>query len=382
MSLFLSRLVKPALVRRSSSVSLLISNGFSTSLRQSPPCSIIGAKPCLPLEYFYRSGLGTLIIANANVADMSCLVRLEKKVPVDLVHNDPDDTMVTIGASHGWVASLKDDGILRLHDDLNPVASDTDPKRIQLPPLVTLPHCQTKIITNVSMSSSSPEDDEDCVVAVKFLGPQLSFCRPAQSKPEWTNIKIENSCFYSSRVMFSKKDNVFRIPGSGGHLIGSWDLREPNDKLKLQNVRFENLPPKLPTPIRELMDSCTKSEHLVESPSNGETFLVKQYRKTAKFVEGVAQMKTQFLMVFKLDEEGNAVYTQDMGDLTMFLSMSEPFCVPSTSFPGLLPNNVYILDFDETAMVNLVDGYPFVSTNGESDAPYYIPPQNILDSES
>ncbi|RID74243.1 hypothetical protein BRARA_B01351 [Brassica rapa] len=308
---------------------------------------------------------------------MSCLVRLKKKVPVDLVHNDPDDTMVTIGASHGWVASLQVDGILRLHDDLNPYASYTDPKRIPLPPLVTLPHCQTKIITNVSMSSSSPEDDEDCVVAVKFLGPQLSFCKPAgKSKPEWTNIKIENPCFYSSRVMFSKKDNMFRIPGAGGHRIGSLDLCEPNDKLKLQCVGFENLPPKLPTP---LMDSCCMSQHLVESTSTGETFLVKQYRKTAKIVEGVAQMKTQFLMVFKLDDEGNAVYTQDMGDLTMFLSMSEPFCVPSTSFPGLLPNYVYILDFDETAMVSLEDGFPLVATNGKTDAPYYIPPQNILD---
>ena len=121
------------------------------------------------------------------------------------------------------------------------------------------------------------------------------------------------------------------------------------------------------------------SQHLVESTSTGETFLVKQYRKTAKIVEGVAQMKTQFLMVFKLDDEGNAVYTRDMGDLTMFLSMSEPFCVPSTSFPGLLPNYVYILDFDETAMVSLVDGFPLVATNGKTDAPYYIPPQNILD---
>ncbi|CAN7122258.1 unnamed protein product [Brassica rapa subsp. narinosa] len=361
------------------SVSLLISNGFSTtSLRQTPPCSIIGAKPCLPLEFFYRSGLGTLIIANANVADMSCLVRLKKKVPVDLVHNDPDDTMVTIGASHGIRVQAQEDGTLCLQDDLNPYASYTDPKRIPLPPLVTLPHCQTKIITNVSMSSSSPDDDEDCVVAVKFLGPQLSFCKPAgkSSKPEWTNIKIENPCFYSSRVMFSKKDNMFRIPGSGGHLIGSLDLFEPNDKLKLQCVGFENLPPKLPTP---LMDSCCMSQHLVESTSTGETFLVKQYRKTAKIVEGVAQMKTQFLMVFKLDDEGNAVYTRDMGDLTMFLSMSEPFCVPSTSFPGLLPNYVYILDFDETAMVSLVDGFPLVATNGKTDAPYYIPPQNILD---
>ncbi|CAH8332846.1 unnamed protein product [Eruca vesicaria subsp. sativa] len=96
----------------------------------------------------------------------------------------------------------------------------------QLPPLVTLPHCQTKIITNVSMSSSSPEDDKDYIVAVKFLGPQLSFCRPARksSKPEWTNIKIENPCFHSSCVMYSKKDNVFGVLGSGGHVIASLDF--------------------------------------------------------------------------------------------------------------------------------------------------------------
>ncbi|KAH0896744.1 hypothetical protein HID58_046312 [Brassica napus] len=318
----------------------------TSSLRQTSPCFVIGARPCLPLESFYHNRLGTLSIGIVN-PEKGCVIRLPKKVSVDLVHNDLNDTMVTIGASHGWVASLKNDGILLLHDDLNPYALYEDPICLPLPPLVTLPHCQTKIITNVSMSSSSPENNEDCVVAVKFLGPQFSFCKPAgkSSTPEWTNIKIENPCFYSSRVMFSKKDNMFRIPGSGGHLIGSLDLCEPNDKLKLQCVGFENLPPKLPTP---LMDSCCMSQHLVESTSTGETFLVKQYRKTA---EGVARMKTEYLMVFKLDDEGNALYTEDMGDLTMFLSKSEPFCISSTSFPGFKPNRVHILDFEETACV-------------------------------
>ncbi|CAH2069898.1 unnamed protein product [Thlaspi arvense] len=178
MSLLLSRLGKPALVRRSSL--LLLSNGFSISLRQTPPCSIFGAEP-------WGWGLGKLVIWNANESNYT---RLEKRVPPELLFNDLFKTLVTIGASHGWVATTKDDGILRLQDDLNPVASDIDPKRIPLPPLVTLPHCQTQIVTNVAMSSSSPED-EDCVVAVKFLGPQLSFCRPA-NKPEWTNIRIEN----------------------------------------------------------------------------------------------------------------------------------------------------------------------------------------------
>ncbi|KAF8110539.1 hypothetical protein N665_0082s0010 [Sinapis alba] len=312
-------------------------------------------------------------------------------VSAELVYNDWFDTTVTIGASHGWVDSLKDDEILRLHDDLNPYALYKDPICIPLSPLVTLPHCQTQIITNVAMSSSSPENDEDCVMAVKFLGPQLSFCKPdAHSKPEWTNIKIEKPCFFSSRVMFSKKENMFRIPGYGGNLIGSWDICEPfgfpastEPKLepKLQNVRFQNVPPKLPNPIRELMDSCCMSQHLVESPSTGETFLVKQYSKR-EIVEGVAKMKTEFLMVYKLDEEGNAVYTQDMGDVTMFLSKSEPFCLPSTSFPGLYPNWVHILDFDQHTSVHLMDGYPLDATISTVSVPYFIifiPPQNIVD---
>ena len=41
-------------------------------------------------------------------------------------------------------------------------------KRISLPPLVALPHCQTQMVTKVAVSSSSPEE-ENCVVAVKFF---------------------------------------------------------------------------------------------------------------------------------------------------------------------------------------------------------------------
>ncbi|KAH0937673.1 hypothetical protein HID58_005134, partial [Brassica napus] len=279
--------------------------------------------------------LGGLIVA---YADTHAWTELDKMVRLELVCNSINHgKTLTIGASHGWVASLKEDGTLCLQDDLNPYASYTDPKRIPLPPLVTLPHCQTKIITNVSMSSSSPEDDEDCVVAVKFLGPQLSFCKPAgkSRKPKWTSIKLENPCFYSSRVMFSKKHNMFRIPGSGGHLIRSWDPCNPSDDPKLQSVR--------------------KSEHLVESRPTGETFLVKQYKKLAENDE---------------DDEGNAVQTRDMGDLVMFISMSEPFCVPSTSFPGMYTNNVYLYDYDENGYVD-VAGTPFDMASAK-DPPLFL----------
>ena len=88
------------------------------------------------------------------------------------------------------------------------------------------------------------------------------------------------------------------------------------------------------------------------------------------------KMKTEALMVFKLDEEGNAVYTEDIGDLVIFLSRAEPFCVPASSFPGMYPNRVEIFDVDEIGSVNLATGT--VSTrNSTFNAPYYFPPQNI-----
>ncbi|XP_020891737.1 uncharacterized protein LOC110231131 [Arabidopsis lyrata subsp. lyrata] len=357
---------KPVLVRASP----LLSNGISSSSVQTPPCYILGAKQC-------EAYVGKLMIVNAN--DRKCICTyLDKKVPLDLVYNHPYNEMVKIGSSHGWVATLRYDGILRLQDDLNPVASDSDPKRISLPPLVTLPHCQTQIITNVSMSAPSPEE-EDCVVAVKFLGPQLSFCRPAaQCNPEWINIRIANPCFFSSRVMFSKKDDMFCILGSGGDIIGSWDLRKHKHTPKLQKLQFQNLPELKNTTLEVLSSCCCTIEHLVESRCTGETFLVKQYKKTAEIVDGIAKMKTEALMVFKLDGEGNAVYTQDIGDLSIFLSNSEPFCVPPSTFPGMFRNTVYIFDFDELGFFDLSkDNYVGAFSTPSTMFPYFIPPQKI-----
>nr|VDD21560.1 unnamed protein product [Brassica oleracea] len=368
MSLILNRLSKLWLGKSRRSTLLLLSNGFSSSSRkkQTPPCFVVSAELCEP----YEACLGKLVISEVH----NDMINQEKKVHLELLYNNIFDKVVTIGASNGWVATLSgDDGILRLQDDLNPYASYTDPKSIPLPPLVTLPCCQTQIVTNVSMSSSSPED-EDCVVAVKFLGPQLSFCRPAQSKPEWTNIRIENSCFFSSLpTMFSKKEGMFRVLGAGGHLVGTWDLQ--NHKHKIQRLRFKNIP-ELTKTTNELMDSCCTYEHLVESVTTGETFLVKQYKKTVEIDDGVAKMRTEYLMVFKLDGEGNAVHTEDIGDLVIFLSKSEPFCLRASSFPVLFPNSVESLDYWENVTVELAD-YLVIRGFRPFLAPYLIPPQHI-----
>ncbi|EFH38624.1 hypothetical protein ARALYDRAFT_497492, partial [Arabidopsis lyrata subsp. lyrata] len=153
-----------------------------------------------------------------------------------------------------------------------------EPKHFSSPPFVTLPRCQTQIVTNVV--ASSPLDDEDCVVAVKFLGPQLSFFRPAQS-----------------------------------HIIGSWDLHtHKQTPPKIQRLQLQNLPERTRTQ-RELLESSWASVFLVESQSTDETFLVKWYKKTSGKI-----MKTKGVMVFRLDHKGNAIYTQDIGDLFIFLS--------------------------------------------------------------
>ncbi|KAG7627224.1 hypothetical protein AtNW77_Chr3g0195861 [Arabidopsis thaliana] len=157
------------------------------------------------------------------------------------------------------------------------------------------------------MSASSPEED-DFVVAIKFLVPQLSFCRPDESHSKWTNIKIKNPCFFSFSVVFSE-NGLFRIPGSGGHLIGSWDLYNAKPNPKFQRLRM--------------------------------------------IIKGIGKSKTKALVVFKLDEEANAVYTQDMGDLFIYLTKSDPLCVPTNSRIPLPPNRVLILDVDESRRVSL-----------------------------
>ncbi|KAL0857743.1 hypothetical protein Bca101_062897 [Brassica carinata] len=119
-----------------------------------------------------------------------------------------------------------------------------------LSPLVTLPHCQTQIVTNVAMSFPS-HYDEHCIVSVKFLGPQLSLCRPAQRDCKWINIRIKDPSFVS----------------------------------------------------------------------------------------------------FHLDEEGNGVYTKDIGGLCILLFKAEPICIPS-KLNRRAKNCVYMLTEHEFAIVS------------------------------
>ncbi|CAH8388974.1 unnamed protein product [Eruca vesicaria subsp. sativa] len=304
-----------------------------------------------------------------------------KKVPMELVKG-----MGTIGASHGWVATLKN-GVVCLQDDLDPNASYTDPKRIPLPPLVTLPHCQTQIVTNIAMSSSSPED-QDCIVAVKFLGPQLSLCRPAQRDCKWRNMSISDPSFFSSHVMYSMRDGMFSMPASGGNYTASCDLVMEEPKIRMlsypkQRV-FEDLYIKSTGTVvdKEFLRkvlwmysdwSCRMEHYLVESGS--ETFLVK-WSKDTNPLDGTSEL--DLFVVLRIDEEGNAVYTKDFAGLCFFISKAESFCLPASCLHDKRPNCIYHLSNTSFGIICMDDDENKRGGDWTFPTPFWFPPN--LDS--
>ncbi|KAL0806095.1 hypothetical protein Bca101_098587 [Brassica carinata] len=280
----------------------------------------------------------------------------------------------TMGASHGWAFTLRYGGIPHLLDDLNPGVSDSDGCEISLPDLVTLPHCQTKLVTNVAMSSSSPHD-EDCILAIKFAGPQLSLIRPAQEKKEWVNIKIEDPSFFSSRVMYSKRDKKFAMPASEGTHIGYWDLGENLEKPKAQEF-CDFFTPELLKSEWERLDSCVTSVELVESRTTDEMFMVKRFTERNGFNDG--RMEERRIWVFRQDSSSTWCSTENIGDLCIFLSNAEPFCLKASSHQKC-KNSIYFIDKSERGIFILGDKYKTSNFN-KFTAPYFIPPQSYLDA--
>ncbi|CAF2060300.1 unnamed protein product, partial [Brassica napus] len=319
-------------------------------LSETPTYRIVGADHC---RYSSRDeSVGRLVVRNVKASDSEDDEVLEKIVPTDLM-----TPTGTIGASQGWVATLKDN-VVWLQDDLNPFASDSSPKRISLPRPKTLPDCQTQMVTNVALSSS-PED-EDCILAVKFVGPQLSLCRPAEKNNHWVNIRIEDPGFFSSRM--------FSMLGRGGTHTGSWDLENHRSRSFVYRKYKEYLPSEM-----EDMSRCSRSEHLVEAPT-GQTFMVKWY--TDIFWNGPDNgvRRWKRFMVFEV-AGGDAIASNDIEELCIFLSIKgEPFCVEASLY-GLTPNCIYYVGDFDYGKVNIgnnerVGGYGF------SPAPYFIPPQS------
>lgn len=53
---------------------------------------------------------------------------------------------------------------------------------------------------------------------------------------------------------------------------------------------------------------------------------------------------TKRFVVFRQDEKSkDFCYTDDIGDLCIFLGQSEAFCLSASMYPGLKPNSIYYI---------------------------------------
>lgn len=244
-------------------------------------------------------------------------------------HELADTTVVASSLGWGFFSGFSDRS-LYISDHLNPLSSSS--KVIPLPPLTALSSCQTDVFCNVAMSSSSPSDDDpDLVVAVKFLGRQLSLCRPNRDL-RWTNIATPFPFLERSNLMYSNRDRKFYLPLPGSTYLCSWDLHfTPSFRKFMYTNR-----PKLSQSEHQLLDSCSRADYWVESPS-GERFLVKCYTNDTLERDPV-------FMVFREEGMTDMCYTEDIGDLCIFISESDPFCVLAGSCPGLVPNSIYLTE--------------------------------------
>lgn len=302
----------------------------------------------------------------------------DKAFPQELVHSRQ------MGNSQGWGIFSKDRGrSVCLSNVYHPLSPKSNPEIIPLPSLIALPHNQTDVVWNVAMSSSSPSsDDYDCVVAIKFLGNQLSLCRPNRDL-RWTNIPLEHLAkLETSNLMYSKRDQRFYLPAPGGNELYSWDLNldKKNNSPEVHQVLFRDLPELAESEWGLLDMVCSRTEHLLESASTGERFLVKCYAQGYPCSGKFKYMIRRF-MVFREEEttQGRYMcYTEDIGDVCIFLSMmSEVFCVQATSCPGLNPNSIYFIG-KGFGIYSLAENKTVRSFEASSSStPYWLPPSCI-----
>ncbi|CAL9225295.1 unnamed protein product [Arabidopsis halleri] len=249
---------------------------------------------------------------------------------------------MTVGFSRdglGFHISPYNDKPVISYEPSNPKLEDMT---VHLPSLPT-----GKKIQNLAMSSL-PVRDKDWVVGVKLSGYGLSLCRPFGNS-KWININTMSQCINPlSSLMFSKTDQRFYIPSLGGNFLCYLGLNsKENDEPKSIDLEFDKLPKSV---FQELADvsSCSRTDHLVESPT-GQLFLVKWYIEEVEDHEDDTLMQvTKKFMVFRASEssdeyEKTIIYTEDIGDLCIFLGHSEAFCIPASTSRGLKPNCIYFV---------------------------------------
>ncbi|KAL1193758.1 hypothetical protein V5N11_029910 [Cardamine amara subsp. amara] len=260
---------------------------------------------------------------------------------------DVRDAMTNGFNQSGVNIHIKDKTFLRDNDNIriNIYYKPSDPKSksvtVHLPPLP-----KGIQIQNLAMSSLPDLENEDWVVAIKFSVSQLRLYRHKDLR--WSDIETTHaheSISPHSSLMYSKKDQRFYTTTPGGQLLCSFGPNfNEKDEPKYNRVWKQDLPQYMLYELEQI-NSFTKTDHLVESPS-GETFLISWYYGD-EFESDTIVQKTKRFLVFKEQERraGTIImsYTENIGDHCVFLGHGEAMCVPASSSPGLRPNCIYFV---------------------------------------
>ncbi|CAN8314261.1 unnamed protein product [Cochlearia groenlandica] len=246
-----------------------------------------------------------------------------------------------LGTSRGWSAfSNLTDFSIHLTQVFNPWSLDSH-KTIDLPPFADNLSFHSPRIINVSLSTPFPHQDKDYIVCVAFFGSKLSYCMPNRDS-EWTTINIPFCYHTNSHVVYSMTHQMFYLLAMGCAYMVALDLKNNNNNPNFLKLDFENL-----SSIRiqewEILASCVRSDYIVESFS-GQRFIVQWYIEPNEILDMPRVLEeTKRFMVFKIEEGRRIIakYTEDIGDLCIFIGRNETFCLEASKYPGLRPNSIY-----------------------------------------
>ncbi|KAH0887426.1 LOW QUALITY PROTEIN: hypothetical protein HID58_063522 [Brassica napus] len=219
-----------------------------------------------------------------------------------------------IGSSKGWVA-LTDlqNSKLRLTNLFNPCASS--PTTITLPPVDGCYRGSAARVYNVSLSAS-PNQRDCSLVCVGLVTRSGHTSRP--------------QTISSLQLSISTPTDLIKT-------CSDFPLVSPYRRFPFSEI---------PKTAHDLYQSSLfRTQYLVESPSRKYKYYVSHLcMNSGKIEEETSRLRceTKGFMVFKQDHGKKLCsYTQDIGDLCIFLGKNESFCVSATKYPGLVPNSVY-----------------------------------------
>ncbi|CAN8291225.1 unnamed protein product [Cochlearia groenlandica] len=262
-----------------------------------------------------------------------------------------------LGTSRGWEIFMRySDYTMHLSQVFNPESQGSS---IFLPPFPRQLALHIDMVKNVSLSTPNPNQDKDYIVAVYFFGSKLSYCMPNRDL-EWKTIDTPFSYDFDSHILYSPKEEMFYLLTTGCAYMAALDLKNNKKNPNFSRLKLNNFPP-LQQDESKILASCLRIDYMAEeeySFSGHQRYIIQWYVEARKNDFSIARISeiTKRFMVFKIEdkeeeeeEEGrriiNANYTEDIGDVCIFVGHSETFCLKASKYHGLKPNTIYYVGF-------------------------------------